>query len=51
MLAHPILENEKMLEVLDSNTKDNPSAQEIRNLRRQAYVYAQQIAAIIDIIN
>jgi hypothetical protein len=44
-------ENEEMLKASDSDTKDNPSAQEVRNLRRQAHVQAQQIAAIIDIIN
>ena len=51
MLAHPMPENEEMLEASDSDTEDDPSAREIRNLRRQAYVQAQQIAAIIDIIN
>ena len=40
-----------MLEALDSDTKDDPSAREVRNLRRQAYVQAQQIAAMIDMIN
>jgi hypothetical protein len=40
-----------MLEALDSDTEDDPSAREVRNLRRQAYVQAQQIVAIIDIIN
>jgi hypothetical protein len=36
--AQPIPENEEMLEALDSDTKDDPSAQEVRNLRRQAHV-------------
>ena len=49
--AQPIPENEEMLEASDSDTEDDPSAREIRNLRRQAYVQAQQMAAIIDIIN
>ena len=51
MLAYSMLENEEMLKALDSDTEDDPSAREIRNLRRQAHVQAQQIAAIIDIIN
>jgi hypothetical protein len=51
MLAHPMPENKEMLKASDSDTEDNPSAREIRNLRRQAYVQAQQIAAIMDIIN
>ena len=51
MLAHPMPENEEMLEASDSDTKDDPSAREIRNLRRQAYVQAQQMAAMIDMIN
>ena len=38
MLAHPMPENEEMLEASNSDTKDDPSAREIRNLRRQAYV-------------
>ncbi|OWY54200.1 hypothetical protein AALT_g8743 [Alternaria alternata] len=33
-------ENEEMLEASDSNTKDDPSAREIRNLRRQAQLIA-----------
>jgi hypothetical protein len=36
MLAHPMPENEEMLKASDSDTKDDPSAREIRNLRRQA---------------
>ena len=36
MLAHLMLENEEMLKASNSNTKDDPSAREIRNLRRQA---------------
>jgi hypothetical protein len=40
MLAHPMLENKEMLEASNSNTEDDPSAREIRNLRRQAYVQA-----------
>ena len=51
MLAHSMPENEEMLEASNSDTKDDTSAREIRNLRRQAQVQAQQIAAIIDIIN
>jgi hypothetical protein len=51
MPAHPMPENEEMLEASDSDTKDDPSARELRNLRRQALVQAQQMALIIDIIN
>ena len=51
MPAHPMPENEEMLEASDSDTEDDPSTQEIRNLRQQAHVQAQQMAAIIDIIN
>ena len=36
MLAHPMLENEEMLKASNSNTKDDSSAREIRNLKRQA---------------
>ena len=36
--AQPIPENEEMLEASDSDTEDDPSAQEVRNLRLQAYV-------------
>ena len=51
MLAHPMPENEEMLEASDSDTEDDPSAREIRNLRRQAHVQAQQMAAMMDMIN
>ena len=51
MLAQPMPEKNKMLKALDSDTKEDPSAREVRNLRRQAYVQAQQIAAIMDMIN
>ena len=49
--AQPIPENEEMLEASDSDTEDDPSAREIRNLRRQAHVQAQQMAAMMDMIN
>jgi hypothetical protein len=51
MPAHPMPENEEMLEASDSDTEDDPSAREIRNLRRQAQVQAQQMAAMMDMIN
>ena len=44
-------ENEEMLEASDSDTEDDPSVREVRNLRRQAHVQAQQMAAMMDMIN
>ena len=49
--AQPLPENEEMLEASDSDTEDDPSAREIRNLRRQAHVQAQQVARMQDMIN
>ncbi|KAG9194056.1 hypothetical protein G6011_04091 [Alternaria panax] len=51
MPAQPMPENDEMLEASDSDTEEDPSAREVRNLRRQTHVQAQQLASMMDMIN
>jgi hypothetical protein len=46
----PAPENDEMLDASDSD-EENPSATELRNLRRQAHVQAQQMAEMQSMIN
>jgi hypothetical protein len=42
---------EEMLDASDSESEDTPAVRELKNLRRQAHVQAQQMAGMQDMIN
>jgi hypothetical protein len=44
-------ENDVMLDASDSDSEENPSATELRNLRRQAHIQAQQMVELQNMIN